>query len=87
MPVMEAVIAGYGELSDEMAFRTAIYVGVHLIGWYHRRPQKALLMVPPEVIVAGLTLGRDFIMKGWEKDRKYFEGTELASLFAARYTS
>ncbi|KAH6658913.1 kinase-like domain-containing protein [Truncatella angustata] len=75
---MEGVINGYGKLSDEMAFRTAIYVGVHLIGWYKRRPQK---VIPPEIIVAGLTIGRDFIIKGWEKDRKFFEGSGLASLF------
>lgn len=81
--VMEAIIAGYGELSDDMAFRTAIYVGVHLIGWYHRRPRTA----PPvarEVVIAGLTIGRDFICKGWEKDRKFFESTALASLFAPK---
>lgn len=78
--VMEAIIDGYGDLSDDMAFRTAIYVGVHLIGWYHRRPRTA----PPvaqEVVVAGLTIGRDFICKGWKKDRKFFESTALASLF------
>ncbi|KAI0163698.1 kinase-like domain-containing protein [Pestalotiopsis sp. NC0098] len=81
--VMEAIINGYGKLSDDMAFRTAIYVGVHLIGWYHRRPRSA----PPiaqEVIVAGLTIGRDFIYKGWEKDKKFFEGTALTSLFTTK---
>jgi len=74
---MEGVIDGYGALSDEMAFRTAIYVGVHLISWYNRRPL-------PGVIVAGLTGGRDFMVKGWEKDRAFFQGSALGSLFAAR---
>ncbi|KAK6221398.1 hypothetical protein LQW54_001499 [Pestalotiopsis sp. IQ-011] len=81
--VMEAIIAGYGDLSDDMAFRTAIYVGVHLIGWYHRRPRSA----PPvaqEVVAAGLSIGRDFICKGWEKDRKFFGSTALASLFTPK---
>ncbi|KIN08845.1 hypothetical protein OIDMADRAFT_111115 [Oidiodendron maius Zn] len=81
---MEGVIDGYGALSDEMVFRTAIYVGVHLISWYNRRPRKGPRVAPPEVIVAGLTIGRDFMVKGWEKDRAFFQGSGLASLFAAR---
>jgi hypothetical protein len=84
IPVMEGVIAGYGPLSDEMAFRTAIHVGVHLIGYYNRRPKQGPWAASPEAIVAGLTVGRDFIVKGWEKDRKFFEGSLLASLFTVK---
>ncbi|RDW56810.1 hypothetical protein BP5796_12877 [Coleophoma crateriformis] len=84
MSVMEGVVSCYGELSDEMAFRTAIHIGVHLISWHNRRPQKGSWIAPPEAIIAGLTVGRDFIIKGWEKDRRFFEGTALASLFAAK---
>lgn len=82
--IMRGVIDGYGTLSDEMAFRTAIYVGVHLITWYNRRPQKVLNATPPDVIVAGLTIGRDFVLKGWAKDRDFFRDSALASLFTAR---
>ncbi|KAE9371768.1 hypothetical protein N431DRAFT_410770 [Stipitochalara longipes BDJ] len=81
---MEGVIDGYGTLSDEMAFRTAVYVGVHLISWYNRRPRKGPRVASPEVIVAGLMVGRDFMVKGWEKDRAFFQSSALASLFAAR---
>lgn len=84
MPVMQGVMEGYGELSDDMAFRTAIHAGVQLIGWYNRRPPTGPLMAPAEVVVAGLTVGRDLILKGWEKDRKFFERSVLASLFAAK---
>lgn len=80
-PVMEGVIRGYGKLSDQMAFRVAIYVGVHLIGWYNRRPRIGPRVVPSHVILEGLTIGRDFIIKGWEKDRKYFEDSALSLLF------
>ncbi|KAH8591097.1 kinase-like domain-containing protein [Bisporella sp. PMI_857] len=81
---MEGVIDGYGTLSNEMAFRTATYVGVHLISWYNRRPRKGPRVVPPEVIVAGLAVGRDFMVKGWERDKAFFQGSALAPLFAAR---
>jgi len=81
---IEGVINGYGILSDEMAFRTAIYVGVHLIGYYNRQPHKGPRVVSPNVIIAGLTIGRDFMIKGWEKDRAFFQGNILASLFATR---
>jgi hypothetical protein len=84
MPVMQSVIEGYGELSDDLAFRAAIHAGVHLVGWYIRRPRTGPLMAPPEVIVAGLTVGRDFILRGWEKDRKFFESSVLGSLFAEK---
>jgi hypothetical protein len=74
----------YGRVSDELAFRAAIHAGVQLISWYNRRPRSGALMAPPEVIIAGLTTGRDIILKAWEKDRKFFENGVLASLFAKK---
>jgi hypothetical protein len=84
IPVMEGIIEGYGELSEEMAFRVVIHVGVHLIGYYNRRPQRGPWVASPEAVIAGLTIGRDFILRGWEKDRNFFEGSVLASLFTAK---
>ncbi|KAK4160448.1 kinase-like domain-containing protein [Cladorrhinum sp. PSN259] len=84
MHVMRGVIEGYGEMSDEMAFRVAIHAGVHLVGWYNRRPRSGALVAPREVIVAGLMIGRDLILKGWARDRESFEDSVLAGLFAAK---
>lgn len=84
LDAMKGVIAGYGELTEDMAFRTAIYVGVHLISWYNRRPRKGPRVASTEAIVAGLTVGRDFVVKGWERDRLFFESSVLASLFPGR---
>jgi len=84
MHVMRGVIEGYGEMSDEVAFRVAIHAGVHLVGWYNRRPRSGALVAPREVIVAGLTIGRDLILKGWARDREFFEDSVLAGLFAAK---
>lgn len=81
---MEGIIDGYGAISDEMAFRTVIYVGVHLISYLNRRPQRALSSASQEMIMAGLTVGRDLIVKGWLRDLAFFRDSALASLFATR---
>ncbi|KAK9418401.1 putative Aminoglycoside phosphotransferase domain-containing protein [Seiridium unicorne] len=56
MVIMVGVIDGYGNLGDKMAFRTAIHAGVHVIGWYNRRPRKGPWVAHSEAIVAGLAL-------------------------------
>jgi hypothetical protein len=79
--VIQGFVEGYGGLSDEVAFRTAIHAGVHLIGWYNRRPRKGPVTTPPEHIAAGMEIGRDFVLKGWEKDKSWFKDSALAPLF------
>lgn len=74
-------IRGYGGLSDELAFRTAIHAGVHFIHWYVRRPPTAKMLETPEKIADAMKLGRDIVVKGWQKDRAWFNGTILAPLF------
>jgi hypothetical protein len=64
-----------------MAFRTAIHAGVHLICWCTRRPPKGPLLAPLEQVTDLLKLARDFVVKGWEKDRRWFEDSPLAYLF------
>jgi hypothetical protein len=82
VPVVQGIIEGYGALSDEMAFRVAMHVGVHIINWYKRRPKRGPWVAKEEAVVAGLAVARDFAIKGWEKDRKFFDGTVLESLFS-----
>ena len=80
---IEAFIEGYGPMSDEMAFRTIIHTGVQLITWVIRGPP--LRMRPAwatrERAVGVVRLGMMFVLKGWEKDRVWFEGSVLARLF------
>ncbi|KAL7808812.1 kinase-like domain-containing protein [Trichoderma aethiopicum] len=81
IPIMRGFIEGYGPLSEELAFRTAIHAGVHLICWYYRRDRNAPLPYPLPTVLEALTLGRDFILRGWARDREWFEDTVLAPLF------
>jgi len=78
---IEGFARGYGELSEELAFRTAIHAGAHFIHWYIRRPPGKDLLATPERITNAMKLGRDFIVKGWARDREWFKGTALAPLF------
>ncbi|KAI1159877.1 kinase-like domain-containing protein [Nemania serpens] len=81
VPAIEGFIEGYGGLNDELAFRVAIHAGSNLIAWYTRRNPNAPLRFPLEVVTDAMRLGRDWILKGWEKDRVYFEESPLACLF------
>jgi hypothetical protein len=64
---IEGFIRGYGGLSDELAFRTAIHAGVHFIHWYVRRPPTAEMLETPEKIADAMKLGRDIVVNGWKK--------------------
>lgn len=75
--IIEGFTDSYGPLSDDMAFRTAIHAGVHLICWCNRgRPKDS-----QEQMEGIVRIGMNFVLKGWKKDKKWFEDTVLASLF------
>lgn len=56
MWVIEGLLEGYGPLSDKMAFRTAIQVGVHLVCWGSRMPGWGSQQQIKEVVKAGTNL-------------------------------
>ena len=76
-------VEGYGELRDELAFRTAIHVGTQLIGGYNRRPKTGKHGAAEEQIVDMLRVAKDFVIKGWKRDRGWFESGPLAALFGS----
>lgn len=80
---IEGFIAGYGAISEEMAFRTAIHAGVQMITWVTRGPP--LHMRPAwasrERAAAIVRLGMNFVLKGWEKDKEWFESSVIRGLF------
>lgn len=75
--VIEGLLEGYGPLSEEMAFRTAIHVGVHLVVWGSTVAGWGSEQQIKEVV----EVGRDFIVHGWNKNRAWFEGGALECLF------
>ncbi|OQD81660.1 hypothetical protein PENANT_c026G06102 [Penicillium antarcticum] len=75
--VIEGFLDGYGSLSDDTAFRTAIHVGVHLVCWGSRVPGWGT----PEQVEEVVKVGRNLIVHGWKKDRAWFEGGSLGCLF------
>ena len=75
--LIEGFMAGYGNLDDATAFRTAIQVGAHLICWGSRSSKGT-----PEQTEAAMRIGKDFVVRGWEKDKSFFDGTVLRCLFS-----
>ncbi|KAH8789101.1 kinase-like domain-containing protein [Hyaloscypha sp. PMI_1271] len=75
--LIEAFMQGYGNIDDDFAFRTAIHVGVHLICWGSRVQGWGT----KEQVEKVVEVGRDFVVKGWEKDRAFFESTALKCVF------
>ncbi|TRX92460.1 hypothetical protein FHL15_006627 [Xylaria flabelliformis] len=75
--MVQGFVEGYGAVSEDSAFRTAIQIGTHLLsfgtsvrGWGTQEQVE---------MVAGI--GRDIIVHAWQKDREWFQGGDLACLF------
>jgi hypothetical protein len=79
--IIQGFVAGYDALNDDMAFRIAIHAGVHLICWSIRRHPPAPVTEPSEQIQNAIRIGTEFVVKGWEGNRTWFESSELACLF------
>ncbi|KGO70485.1 Aminoglycoside phosphotransferase [Penicillium italicum] len=75
--IIQGFLEGYGALNDEMAFRTAIHVGVHLICWGSRVAGWGTQKQIEEVV----KLGRDLIVHAWRKDKAWFAEGTLRCLF------
>ena len=69
--IARAFVGAYPDLSEEMAFRTLIHVGVHFVFWGSVVPGWG-----DEKQVEGVVrLGRDLIVNAWGRERGFFEGT------------
>lgn len=75
--LVEGFLEGYGTLTRDEALRVAIHAGCHFVviggsvaGWGSQ--------ADIERVVA---FGRDAMLRGWEKDAAWFEGSILERLF------
>ncbi|KAL4898386.1 kinase-like domain-containing protein [Aspergillus ambiguus] len=68
--IVEGLVEGYADLGEEMAFRTAIHVGTHLICW----GSTVAGWGTDEQVQEVVRIGRDLVVNGWEKNRGGFEG-------------
>ncbi|OGM39637.1 hypothetical protein ABOM_011645 [Aspergillus bombycis] len=75
--IIQGITEGYPALSEEMAFRTLIHVGTHLIFFGSTVPGWGT----DEQIADVVRLGKDLIVKAWEKDKSWFKGTVWECLF------
>lgn len=78
--IIEGFTAGYGPVDDDFAFRTARHVGTHLLSWGTRVAGWGTAEQVQQVAV----VGKDLVVRAWEKDRAWFEAGDLACLFASR---
>ncbi|KAI0841746.1 kinase-like domain-containing protein [Hypoxylon sp. FL0890] len=76
--MVQGFVDGYGAVSEDFAFRTAIQVGAHLISFGTSVPGWGT----PEQVENCARTGREIIVHAWEKDRRWFEEGDLACLFS-----
>ncbi|KAI1412863.1 kinase-like domain-containing protein [Hypoxylon sp. FL1857] len=75
--MVQGFVDGYGVVSEDFAFRTAIQVGAHLISFGTSVPGWGT----PEQVENCARTGKEIIVHAWKKDRRWFEGHDLACLF------
>jgi hypothetical protein len=76
--LLTSFISGYGPVDRSVAFSAVIYVGNHLICWGTRVEGWGTAEQIREVVV----VGRDLVVKGWEKDVEFFRESPWAAWFA-----
>jgi hypothetical protein len=79
--MISSFISGYGPVSEELAFRTVIHAGVHLVCWATRGAPGFWRTWRQEQVIEGMKTGVEWIVNGWERNRDWFDGTVLAGLF------
>jgi hypothetical protein len=75
--IISSFISGYGKIQKELAFKTVIHTGVHLICWGSRVQGWGT----KEQVEGVVALGREWVVKGWERDEDFFSEGPLEGLF------
>lgn len=75
--IIQGLARAYPYLTEAMAYRVAIHVGVHFVCWGTMITDWGT----EEQVRRVVELGRDLIVKGWRKERGWFEGGFWGCLF------
>ncbi|KAL6399593.1 hypothetical protein AUP68_16998 [Ilyonectria robusta] len=75
--LISSFMNGYGPLTGEMAFRVAVDFGAHLVLWPYRTSGAG----EGEVVETCVGIGRDAITHAEERDKSWFKGGVLHSVF------
>lgn len=76
--IMQGFSEGYGPVSENFAFRTAVQMGAHLVCFGTSVPGWGT----PAQVEETAHAGRELVVNAWQKKRAWFDGGELAFLFA-----
>ncbi len=75
--LVQGLTAGYGEVGDSFAFRTAIHVGTHLVTFGSSVREWGT----PEQVQEVVRTGKDITVNAWQRNRDWFSGHPLECLF------
>ena len=75
--LIDSFMQGYGKLDEEVAFKTAIHVGAHLVCWGSRVQGWGTT----EQVEAVVDTGKGYVVNGWDRNSGFFDGTPLRPLF------
>ncbi|KAF4333359.1 isoamyl alcohol [Fusarium beomiforme] len=76
--IFQGYAEGLAPLTEEVAWRTALQVGVHLLSFGTLAPGCGT----GEEVEEMARLARDIIVKAWNRDRVWFDHSEFSCLFA-----
>ena len=80
---MEGFMKGYGPIDDDLAFRTAIHAGAHLIAWSSRRGADGSFSASIDQATTLMQMAVDFIVKGRRREKRWFLNSPISCLFSS----
>lgn len=75
--LIEGFTSGYGFVSDDFTFRALLHAGIHLVGF----GSMVAGWGTPEQCENVAMVGRDIVLRAWQRDREWFKGHDLACSF------
>jgi hypothetical protein len=77
--MIQGLASGYGSVDEAFVFRALVHLGAHLVCIAPGAPDWG----SPEDVERVVAVGRDVLLAAWRRDRAFFKGHELETLFSA----